>query len=260
MLPTTMVGCSTKSYFSYRQAQEWGPQVVAGASGDAGGPGVDGLFVCPSFPLVPTLLETFGAAGGLVGTQDVSPYPSGPYTGEVSAEVLAQLGVRLVMAGHPERRRLFGETDAVIRAKVAATVAAGMAPILVVGEQQEGEPAERAVAAQLDAWLGELPEGADLVVAYEPAWAIGRPQPAPPEHVARSTLAVRALVGDRAADSRVIYGGSAQPGTFSAIRAAADEPDAVPDGVFMARFGIDPHDFLAVVAEVRGATRPAQRS
>jgi len=62
------------------------------------------------------------------------PYPSGPYTGEVSAEVLAQLGVRLVMAGHPERRRLFGETDEVIRAKVAATAAAGMAPILVVGE------------------------------------------------------------------------------------------------------------------------------
>ena len=219
MLPRTMVGCSSKSYFTVEQARAWGPQVVAGVSG--GADGTEGLFVCPSFPLVPALLETFGAAGGLVGAQDVSPYPSGAYTGEVSAEVLAQLGVRLVMAGHPERRRLFGETDDVIRAKVAAIAAAGMAPI--------------------------------LVVAYEPAWAIGRPQPAPPEHVAASTLAVRKLVEGRAADPRVIYGGSAQPGTFRAIRAAASTDAAVPDGVFMARFGIDPQDFLTVVAEVRGA-------
>jgi triosephosphate isomerase (TIM) len=254
MLPRTMVGCSSKSYFTVEQARAWGPQVVAGVSGGAAQSGTEGLFVCPSFPLVPTLLETFGAAGGLVGAQDVSPYPSGAYTGEVSAEVLAQLGVRLVMAGHPERRRLFGETDDVIRAKVAATAAAGMAPILVVGEQQEGESAEHAVAAQLDAWLGELPDGADLVVAYEPAWAIGRPQPAPPEHVAESTLAVRKLLEDRVADPRVIYGGSAQPGTFRAIRAAASTDAAVPDGVFMARFGIDPRDFLTVAAEVRDAT------
>jgi hypothetical protein len=90
MLPRTMVGCSAKSYFTVEMARAWGPEVIAGA----GSP--DGLFVCPSFPLIPALLETFGAAGGLVGAQDVSPHPSGPYTGEVSAEVLAQLGVRLV--------------------------------------------------------------------------------------------------------------------------------------------------------------------
>jgi triosephosphate isomerase len=247
MLPRTLVGCSAKSYFTVERARTWGPQVAAGAGT------TDGLFVCPSFPLIPVLLETFGAAGGLVGAQDVSPYPSGPYTGEVSAEVLAELGVRLVMAGHPERRRLFGETDELIRNKVAATVAAGMAPILVVGEQQEGESAEQAVAAQLDAWLGELPDDADLVVAYEPAWAIGRPQPAPPAHVAQATVAVRALVEGRVADPRVIYGGSAQRGTFRAIRAAASSASGVPDGVFMARFGLDPQDFLTVVAEVRGA-------
>ena len=178
MLPTTLVGCSAKSYFTPQQATRWGPQVVDGVSDDPAG--TDGLFVCPSFPLIPTLLASFGAAGGLVGAQDVSVHPSGPYTGEVSAEVLAQLGVRLVMTGHPERRRLFGETDDVVRRKVTAAATAGMAPILVVGEQEEGESAERAVAAQLDAWLADLPPEADVLVAYEPAWAIGRPQPAPP--------------------------------------------------------------------------------
>ena len=250
MLPTTLVGCSAKSYFTVDQATRWGPQVVDGVSDDPAG--TDGLFVCPSFPLIPTLLASFGAAGGLVGAQDVSVHPSGPYTGEVSAEVLAELGVRLVMAGHPERRRLFGETDDVVRRKVTAAATAGMAPILVVGEQEEGESAERAVAAQLDAWLADLPPEADVLVAYEPAWAIGRPQPAPPGHVATATLAVRGLLDGRVRDPRVVYGGSAQPGTFGGIRDAAGEPAAVPDGVFMARFGLDPKDFLTVVAEVRG--------
>jgi triosephosphate isomerase len=249
-LPATLVGCSSKSYFDAEQATRWGPDVVDGVAADPAG--TDGLFICPSFPLIPLLLQTFGASGGLVGAQDVSVHPRGPYTGEVSAEVLAQLGVRLVMAGHPERRRLFGETDDVVRRKVTAAAAAGMAPILVVGEQEEGEPSERAVAAQLDAWLADLPDDADVLVAYEPAWAIGRPRPAPPGHVADTTLAVRGLLAGRVRDPRVIYGGSAQPGTFSAIRDAARESAAVPDGVFMARFGLDPKDFLTVVREVRG--------
>ncbi|MBE7204494.1 MAG: hypothetical protein INR70_42795, partial [Parafilimonas terrae] len=80
---------------------------------------------------------------------------------------------------------------------------------------------------------------------------IGQPQPAPPEHVAEATLAVRKLMEGRVADPRVIYGGSAQPGTFRAIQqAAGDQAGAVPDGVFMARFGIDPRDFLTVAGEV----------
>jgi triosephosphate isomerase len=242
MLPTTLVGCSSKSYFTLAQARAWGPEVIAGASSEDG---LTGLFVCPSFPLIPALVEGFGAAGGLVGAQDVSVHPPGAYTGEVSAALLAELGVRLVMVGHPERRRLHGESDDVIRAKVDAVVEAGMAPVVVVGEDREGEPAEEAVRAQVDAWLPD--------VAYEPAWAIGRPRPAPPEHVTRSTRTVRALLADRFDDPRVVYGGSAQPGTFAAIaRAAGPDAAAVPDGVFMARFGISPRDFLTVVAEVRG--------
>ena len=70
-------------------------------------------------------------------------------------------------------------------------VAAGMAPVVVVGEDREGEPAEKAVQAQVDAWLPDVPAAADVLVAYEPAWAIGQPRPAPPEHVARSPAAAR---------------------------------------------------------------------
>jgi triosephosphate isomerase len=252
MLPETLVGCSSKSYFSLAQARAWGPQVLEGSGPD----GATGLFVCPSFPLIPTLLETFGSAGGLVGAQDVSIHPAGAYTGEVSAAVLAELGVRLVMVGHPERRRLHGETDDQIRAKVNAVVEAGMAPIVVVGEDREGEPAAEAVQTQVDTWLPDVPSGADVVVAYEPTWAIGRPQPAPAEHVARSTLAIRELLRGRLDDPRVIYGGSAQPGTFAGVARAAGTAAAVPDGVFMARFGLEPDNFLTVVREVRGA-RPA---
>jgi triosephosphate isomerase len=223
--------------------------VLAGVEGDEAG--ATGLFVCTSFPLIPALLETFAEGGGLVGAQDVSQYPPGAYTGEVSAEVLAELGASMVMAGHPERRRLFGETDEVVRAKVRATAEAGMAPVIVVGEQRQGDSAEAAVEAQFDACL-DIPAGAEVIVAYEPAWAIGAPEPAPPGHIAESTLAVRALLKGRVDDPRVVYGGSVQPGTYRAIRqVAGTDLDAIPDGVFMGRFGIDPDTFLSVVHEVR---------
>jgi triosephosphate isomerase (TIM) len=251
MLPTTLVGCSSKSYFTAAQARDWGPAVLDGVR-DAGGP--EGLFICPSFPLIPALLEGFGAAGGLVGAQDVSPHPAGPYTGEVSAAVLAELGVRMVMVGHPERRRNNGEGDGDIRAKVNAAAGAGMAPVVVVGEDRQGDPAEEVVAGQVEAWLADVPASAEVVVAYEPSWAIGQPQPAPPEHVARSTRAIRELLADRFDDPRVIYGGSAQPGTFAAIAdAAGGDAAALPDGIFMARFGLSPADFLTVTREVRQA-------
>ena len=252
MLPRTLVGCSSKSYFTALQAADWGATVVDRAADDPAG--MTGLFICPSFPLLPALLETVGAAGGLVGAQDVSSYPPGAYTGEVSAPVLAELGVRLVMVGHPERRRLFGESDELVRRKVTATTDAGMAPIIVVGETEQGESARAAVAAQFDNWLPDFPPEADIIVAYEPAWAIGRPEPAPPEHVAQAVAAVRELLQSRVSDPRVVYGGSAQPGTFTAVAAAAaGDPAAVPDGLFMARFGVAVDNYLSIVQEVRNA-------
>lgn len=250
MLPATLIGCSSKSYFTAAQAREWGPRVLDGVADSA--TGATGLFCCPSFPLIPTLLETLGAGGGLVGSQDVSPYPPGAYTGEVSAELLAELGCRFTMAGHPERRRLFDEDDETVHRKVLATAEAGIAPIIVVGEDVEGTSAADAVSGQFDRWLDGFPAGGEILVAYEPAWAIGRPQPAPPAHVAESISIVRDLIAQRDAQARVVYGGSAQPGTFSDVAAAAgDRTEGVPDGLFMARFGVDVDNFLSIVAEVR---------
>ncbi len=208
MLPPTLVGCSAKNYFSVAQAREWGPAVAAGVADDPAGTG--GLFICPSFPLIPLLLDGFATAGGLVGAQDVSAHPPGAFTGEVSATVLADLGARFVMVGHPERRRYFSDTDEVIKAKVAATVAAGMAPILVVGESVRGDSPEDVVAQQLDHWLGS--NSGDLVVAYEPAWAIGQPEPAPADHIAQSTAAIRTLAASRTGDTRILYAAVLSPG------------------------------------------------
>lgn len=250
MLPATLVGCSSKSYFTAAQAREWGPRVLDGVADDP--QGATGLFCCPSFPLIPTLLDTLGAGGGLVGSQDVSPYPPGAYTGEVSAPLLAELGCRFTMAGHPERRRIFGEDDDTVRRKVLATAAAGLAPIIVVGEDVEGTSAADAVSAQFDRWLDGFPAGGEILVAYEPAWAIGRPQPAPPAHVAESIAIVRDLIAQRDAQARVVYGGSAQPGTYTDIAdAAGAAADSVPDGLFMARFGVNVDNFVSIVREVR---------
>jgi len=250
MLPATLIGCSSKSYFTVDQARQWGPRVLDGVAGST--EGATGLFCCPSFPLIPMLLETLGAGGGLVGSQDVSPYPPGAYTGEVSAQVLADLGCRFVMAGHPERRRLFGEDDDTVHRKVLATAEAGLAPIIVVGEDVEGASAADAVSGQFDRWLDGFPAGGEILVAYEPAWAIGRPQPAPPAHVADAIATVRELIAQRDAQARVVYGGSAQPGTFGDVaEAAGDNTEGVPDGLFMARFGVNVDNFLSIVSEVR---------
>ncbi|MET0863506.1 MAG: triose-phosphate isomerase family protein [Nakamurella sp.] len=249
MLPNTLIGCSSKSYLSVEQARRWGPAVLAGVESTQDG--ATGLFICPSFPLIPILLDNFATGGGLVGAQDVSIYPTGPYTGEVNAQVLADLGSRFVMAGHPERRRLFGESAQTVQQKVKVTADAGMAPIIVVGEAIEGESAKSAVSAQLETWLPDFPFEADLIVAYEPAWAIGQPQPAPPGHVAESIAIVRELLEPVARHPRVLYGGSAQQGTFSSIAEAAARGGSTPDGLFMARAGLDPDDFLSTVREIR---------
>lgn len=248
-LPRTLIGTSTKAYLTAGQGREWGPTVLSRLTDAGVDPG--STYICPSFPLITLLQDSFGAAGGLVGAQDVSVHPPGAFTGEVSAALLAGLGVRLVMAGHPERRRLFGETDAVVRAKVAATAAAGMAPVVVVGEAVEGTSAATAIKQQVDAVIGDTECPGGLVVAYEPAWAIGREQPAPAGHIADAIATVRDLTAGYGDDVRVLYGGSAQQGTFSDIAAAAGgDPLALPDGVFLGRAGVDPHSFAAVATEV----------
>ena len=253
-LPATLVGCSSKSYFDAEQATRWGPDVVDGVADDPAG--TDGLFICPSFPLIPALLAGFAAAGGLVGAQDVSVHPSGPYTGEVSAEVLAQLGVRLVMAGHPERRRLFGETDQTVNRKLMAALGVSLTPIVCIGETLEEREANQTLAVLdrqikdgLDSLIGD--QVGALVIAYEPVWAIGTGRNATPEQAGEAHAHIRSRLkqwfGPDAADHcHVIYGGGVKPDNIHDLIVLPDV-----DGALVGGASLDVRAFTDIVARSR---------
>ncbi|SDH79322.1 triose-phosphate isomerase family protein [Agrococcus jejuensis] len=252
-LPTTMTGCSPKGYLTADAAREWIAVVRDGLAATGG----VGAFACMPYPLVAQTVEALAPLGALVGTQDVSAHPVGPFTGEVSAELLAGLGSTLAMVGHPERVRHVGEGPEDFAAKSEAAAAHGIVPILIVGEPERGRDPEEVIRPQLDVAFARVPSDAPVVVAYEPTWAIGAPEPAPPSHVVDVVERIRGMLAERAGESRVLYGGSAGPGTFAAIAAHGREvgrPAGIPDGVFLGRAGVDPRGFLAAVAEVREAT------
>lgn len=151
-----------------------------------------------------------------LGAQDVSPHEAGAYTGDVSATMLGKLDVRYVLVGHSERRQGHQEGDETVGAKTRAVQAAGMVPIICVGETAEDLETHGAAAiplSQLAAAIEQLPKDAEFVVAYEPVWAIGSGQAATPEQaedVARALReSLRDLRGDdQAAATRILYGGS----------------------------------------------------
>jgi len=161
------------------------------------------------------------------GAQDVSVHDSGAYTGEISAGMLAKLGCSYVVVGHSERREHHGETDEVVNAKARKAVDAGMTPIVCVGEglevRQAGDHVSHTVA-QVDGSLAgfSAQQVAELVVAYEPVWAIGTGEVATPDDAQEVCAAIRERVrevhGDAAADGvRVLYGGSVKAGNVAGI-------------------------------------------
>ncbi len=252
MLPGTLVGCSSKSYFDLASARHWGQRVAAAV--EAGEVSDVGLYVCPAFPLVPVLAGELTATDVALGAQDVSVHPPGAFTGEVSAELLAELGVRYVMVGHPERLRMSDEEAKAVPGKIERVAQAGLVPIIIVGEPEPGPRAEQRWAEQLEMGLARFPRDGELVVAYEPTWAIGQAEPASGEHIVEAVASIRSLAGQHVAETRVLYGGSARPGTFTDIaNAAAARGMPVPEGIFLGRAGLDPAAFLATAAEVQSA-------
>jgi triosephosphate isomerase (TIM) len=166
------------------------------------------------------------------GAQDVSEHDGGAYTGEISAAMLAKLGCSYVCVGHSERREYHAESDELVNAKAKATVAAGMTPIVCVGEplpiRQAGEQVPYTLA-QLDGSLAgfSAEQVGGLVVAYEPVWAIGTGEVATPDDAQEVCAAIRARVrevhGDAAADAvRVLYGGSVKAANVGGIMEKAD--------------------------------------
>jgi len=220
-----------------------------------------------------------------IAAQNCAAQDQGPLTGEVSPRVLREIGCAMVELGHAERRRLFGETDASVRDKVLAVVRNGMVPLVCVGEEEislpvssvppgddeekEKERKEKRITAaaeevihQIDSALGIgigtetegkekendkiIPDEAEIILAYEPVWAIGASQPAPVEHVLGVIGRIRSgseEVRRRGDKVRIVYGGSAGPGLFGKLASEAD-------GLFLGRFAHEPEVFYRVLCEV----------
>lgn len=217
------------------------------------------IVVCPSFVAlrsVQTLIQS-DKLPLLLGAQHCSEHEDGAYTGEISASMLARLDVAYVLAGHSERRALYGETSDLVNRKAAAILDHGMRPIVCVGEQIEDRDAGRAEAVVLDQLAGSLaglepPSVDDLVVAYEPVWAIGTGRTAIPDDAQQMAATIRgALVelrGPRAASMRVLYGGSVKPGNITALMAGEDV-----DGVLVGGASLSSEDFALIVGHRRSA-------
>ncbi len=211
------------------------------------------VVVCPPFTAlrsVQTVIEADHLAIRL-GAQNSDWHDGGAYTGEIAPSMLAKLSVSFVIVGHSERRQIFGETDDVVNAKVKAVLAGGMTPILCVGEteaERDGGAADEKVGTQVAAGLDGVPseDVASMVIAYEPIWAIGTGRTASADDAGAMCAfvreQVRGVAGDAADGTRVLYGGSVNPGNIAGLMAKRDI-----DGALVGGASLDPDTFASVI-------------
>jgi len=208
--------------------------------------------VCVPYPYIAQTQSVLEGSHVLWGGQNVSQYHHGAYTGEVSADMLADLGCRYVIVGHSERRTLFGEGNQVVAEKFRAAQEHSITPILCVGEtlaQRESDETEQVIAMQLDAVidLAGIEALGQSVIAYEPVWAIGTGKTATPE-IAQSVHAhIRAYLAgfsaDVAAKVQILYGGSVTGATAAELFGQADI-----DGGLVGGASLKPEDFAQIIA------------
>ncbi|KAI8950057.1 triosephosphate isomerase [Xylaria longipes] len=271
-----LVGVSTKMYFSFartttyistllRLLSDLSPEVLTSLQD------ID-IFVIPDHVSLTTVISQIRQESNacpvpiLPGAQDAFHEDMGAFTGEISPAVLAEVGCRILELGHAERRRFFGETDETTGKKAAAAARNGIVPLVCVGErtkppivassssQEEHEILDTQAAlpeirVQVEAVLNAVPDATEVILAYEPVWAIGAAAPASASYVVAVTRAIRDLecVRRRSVDStRILYGGSAGPGLFERLS------DGV-DGLFLGRFAHDPEHFVKTIIEVAAA-------
>lgn len=199
------------------------------------------LLICPPATLLSPVHETIAGSGIALGGQDCHAAPKGAFTGDVSAEMLADSGCAYVILGHSERRHGHGETDVDIRAKLAAAGRAGLKPILCVGETQQQRQAGQAIAVVSAQLMGSIPDGVasdGLVIAYEPVWAIGTGLSCALDDIAQIHAAIRARM---APTTRILYGGSVNPTNAAGILALTDV-----DGALVGGASLDAESFWAI--------------
>jgi len=195
--------------------------------------------IAPVFTALAPMVDSTRGSGVEVYAQTMHEAASGAYTGEVAAPLLAELDVFGVILGHSERRELFGETDKALMGKVPAALAAGLRPVLCVGETEEERDRgdmQRKLRHQVQEDLAKVDPDrlAEVVIAYEPIWAIGTGRVATPEQAQEAIAFVRALVGDRAPEAaaqvRILYGGSVKPDNATELLALPDIDGALVGG------------------------------
>ena len=212
--------------------------------------------ICPPFTALGPMVESTRGSRVEVFAQTMHYEPEGAFTGEVSPRMLTDVGAHGVILGHSERRGMFGETDRALALKVPAALTEGLVPILCVGETEEERDAdetERKLRHQVQEGLGRVPTErlAEVVIAYEPIWAIGSGRVATAEQAEEAISFIRALVGDRSREQaervRVLYGGSVKTENCSML---LDLPNI--DGALVGGASLDPTEFAQIVAAARG--------
>ncbi|MDB5892668.1 MAG: triose-phosphate isomerase [Rhodoferax sp.] len=219
--------------------------VLAGMPAEGGD-----VAVCVPSPYLAQLQGLLAGTNVALGAQDISQHESGAYTGEVSAAMLKEFGARYAIVGHSERRQYHGETDAVVAAKTARALASGVTPIVCVGEtlaEREAGKTEETVKRQLAAVIHVNGHCiSEIVVAYEPVWAIGTGKTATPEEAQLVHAVLRAQLHaatDRSAQMRILYGGSMNAANAAQLLA---QPDI--DGGLIGGAALKAPDFLSIVA------------
>jgi triosephosphate isomerase len=216
---------------------------------ESGGPEV---VVCPPFTSLTTAVEHCFQSRVRVAAQNMHEAEEGAFTGEISAPMLQDLGVQGVILGHSERRQYFNETDESLARKVPVALGAGLEPILCVGEteaQRDADETEDVLTRQIRADLAEVPEArvSEVVIAYEPIWAIGTGRTATPDQAQEAVALIRGLIetssAEGAAAIRILYGGSVKPDNAAEL---LSQPDV--DGALVGGASLDPADFAAIVA------------
>ena len=200
-----------------------------------------GIVIAPPFTAIKTVSARLEGSNVEIAAQDVAPEPGpGAFTGEVSASMIKDAGAKWVIIGHSERRQYYGETDDSVNSKIRAAIAAGLSPIVCVGERLEARDAGRAeqvTEAQLSAGMRNLTasEASRIIIAYEPVWAIGTGRTATPETAQQMHAFIRfrvtTMFGDSlAGKTRILYGGSVKPDNIVALMNQVDIDGALVGG------------------------------